>query len=166
MAGGVRADAPLKPARSPTLMDKMTEAAGGPLTFGDIKRADQAANQADETSDRAGASTWASAAYETRAARLKDIGIESGEQFDAIVDSAWNQIPAGTRARLSAAMRDEEMRRYGGGSRKTAPNAAAPVSTQAPAQAGATVAAAPAPPQDMTAKRRAVLQALRDCIAG
>lgn len=47
-----------------------------------------------------------------------------------------------------------------------APNAAAPVSTQAPAQAGATVAAAPAIPQDLTAKRRAVLQALRDCIAG
>ena len=47
-----------------------------------------------------------------------------------------------------------------------APNAAAPVSTQAPAQAGATVAAAPATPTDPVAKRRAVLQALRDCIAG
>ncbi|MEY5098535.1 MAG: hypothetical protein RJA36_1254, partial [Pseudomonadota bacterium] len=42
-----------------------------------------------------------------------------------------------------------------------------PVSTQAPAQAGATVAAAPATtPTDPVAKRRAVLQALRDCIAG
>ena len=49
---------------------------------------------------------------------------------------------------------------------ESAPDAAAPVSTQAPAQAGATVAAAPATPTDMTAKRRAVLQALRDCIAG
>ena len=48
-----------------------------------------------------------------------------------------------------------------------APNAAAPVSTQAPAPAaGATVAAAPATPTDPVAKRRAVLQALRDCIAG
>jgi len=45
-----------------------------------------------------------------------------------------------------------------------APNAAAPVSTQAPAQAGATAAAAPATPIDPV-KRRAVLQALRDCLA-
>ena len=46
-----------------------------------------------------------------------------------------------------------------------APNAAAPVSTQAPAQAGATAAAAPATPTDLQAKRRAVLQALRECLA-
>lgn len=47
-----------------------------------------------------------------------------------------------------------------------APNAAAPVSTQAPAPAaGATAAAAPATPTDLKAKRRAVLQALRDCLA-
>ena len=46
-----------------------------------------------------------------------------------------------------------------------APNAAAPVSTQAPAPAaGATAAAAPATPIDPV-KRRAVLQALRDCLA-
>ena len=46
-----------------------------------------------------------------------------------------------------------------------ASNAAAPVSTQAPAQAGATVAAAPATTTDIPAKRRAVLQALRECLA-
>ena len=48
---------------------------------------------------------------------------------------------------------------------KPAPNAAAPVSTQAPAPAaGATATAAPATSIDPV-KRRAVLQALRDCLA-
>ena len=68
------------------------------------------------------------------------------------------KLPRG--ARESAKIAEDWLR-----SLHAKPNAAAPVSTQAPAQAGATVAAAPATPTDLQAKRRAVLQALRECLA-
>ena len=73
------------------------------------------------------------------------------------------KLPRG--ARESAKIAEDWLRSLHQQPAAATPNAAAPVSTQAPAPAaGATAAAAPATPIDPV-KRRAVLQALRDCLA-
>lgn len=73
------------------------------------------------------------------------------------------KLPRG--ARESAKIAEDWLRSLHQQPAAPGPNAAAPVSTQAPAPAaGATAAAAPATPIDPV-KRRAVLQALRDCLA-
>ena len=82
----------------------------------------------------------------------------SRRAFEALALSG-RKLPRG--AKESARIAEDWLRSI---HQEPATDAAAPVSTQAPAQAGATVAAAPATSIDPV-KRRAVLQALRDCLA-
>ena len=86
-------------------MDKMTADAGGPVTFGDIARADAAqAGAANETSlvpERETASGWASAPYEERERFLTEAGMKAdSEEFKAAIDSSWAGLGQEQRKRL------------------------------------------------------------------
>lgn len=130
-------------------MDRMTEQAGGPLTFGDIRRQEEAAaaNESNDQPERWFAGEWASAPYEHRANLLADIGVEPGsKQLDEIADKPWNGLTASEKSRLTEAMKAREKARLAPPPKQPKPDAAAPVNTQALAQAGETEAAAPAGP--------------------
>lgn len=134
-------------------MDRMTEQAGGPLTFGDIRRQEEAAaaaaaaaNESNEQPERWFAAEWASAPYEHRANLLADIGVEPGsKQLAEIAGKPWAGLTPSEKSRLTEAMKAREKARVAkwGGKTQNKPDAAAPVTTQPPAQAGATEAAAP-----------------------
>lgn len=121
------------PARTPTLMDKMTEAAGGPVTFADIKRQDaEAANQTQDYPERWAASAWASGLPDARSRWLAQAGMDARTpEFEAMLESAWNGLPSATRERVRLAIRDEGA---GGTQPPATQPAAGPVAeSQAPA---------------------------------
>ena len=135
--------------RQPTLMDKMTADAGGPVTFGDLKRADaqaagDAANESSDYPERWAASGWASGALEARTRWLERAGVKEGsDAFERAIEAPWNKLSAGVKARVLDAQRDEDR-----GTRKPAPAPAAPANAQqAPP-------ATPSLPEKVKAKRQ------------
>lgn len=103
--------------KKPTLLDKMTEEAGGPLTFGDIKRIDAEQGAANE--DESGIQTreaigeWASGEYEQREKWLEAAGWHRGsEKFKQMLDKAWIAMTPGQQARIASAIKEWSKRRF------------------------------------------------------
>lgn len=99
--------------RPRTLLDKMTESAGGPLTFGGIKRREKggvSATTVERTENWAGA--WASAQFEHRQNALARLGIK-GKEAERLIDLPWNQLTQDQQIGLARAFREQELERLG-----------------------------------------------------